>query len=840
MMSIRTILNGFIGITVAMLVGCGGGGGGGGGGSTPPEDITLGGTAAKGIIKGGNVVAEELDASGTVIRQVGSATTIADGSYSLTVGSTYGGGPIQVTISADANTEMKCDVPVGCGTRTDGLADTVNSTIIDFGEWYKPGSLTMKALVAEAAASDTIDVNITPYTNLAASRAMEAGTLDAAAVYNANSEVSVLLGGIDILNTKPLDITDVTAISGGDATEIAYAAFSAAIAALADASSGNPDIDGALAILSSSFNGGAIAADDGGADDATISLQEIIDGASSTLAQTGTGDTSGTVADLQADVTTAGAGGSVDPQPSPSAGDSNLAKVKAFVTDVRTWGTVIEEETRVKGDAFGQQVDLASDGADMSMDFMVSPAFDAALDAIAMKLEGNTSSDLSSYVTGSFPWDPQFSAGTISNSAGVVTISGGAIEGVTVNMTVQLPEDGATASSFTLGISSASFRSNKTDADITSGTITVNLATPYTVDWTAIDAGTALTPDITDGSISIDVSLTQKQGIDLMMMPVALDSPVTFAGTLSATLTNPIEDALGDITWITPSTLNLAGNVSDTAGNSLDANFAVNITNGDTFTPVGELPFGTVKAGLVTWSYTDVSLADGTDDTFTLVTPEYTLTIQWDSGTQAATVTENWGYGYSFTNSLSGGPFASVVVAANSASSPINWSLPYYIWVDGEGGYSIFNYTSVDFSVDGSVDGSLVDPDFVLEDANNWLAGTVGLDFVLQLSGLPEASVNISGTRTDFEAGNASITIAYGARQIVIAGDFAGSTATTPATGMGTVTITNQDSVSMVVDGDFEASTGDVMFNGQSYATISQMSNGLTKITYSDGTFETL
>lgn len=820
MMSMRTIINGFMGIAVAMLVGCGGGGGGGG--STPPENITLGGTAAKGIIKGGNVVAEELDASGSVIRQVGSATTIADGSYTLTVGSSYGGGPIQVTISADANTEMKCDVPAGCGPRSDGLADTVNPTVIDFSEWYKPGSLTMKALVAEAAANDTIGVSITPYTNLAASRAMDAGSLDAAAVYNANSEVSVLLGGIDILNTKPLDITDVTAISSGNATEVAYAALSAAIATLADTSSGNPDIEGALDDLSTSFSGGVIAAS---------SLQEIIDGASSTLAETGTGDTSGTLAAVQLDVDSAGAGGTVDPEPSPSAGDATLAKVKAFVSDFRTWGTVIEAETKAKGDAFEMQVNLASTAADMSQQFLLGPAFDGALDAIMQNFDGTeTSTNLTDYVLG-LPGDPQFSSGTISNASGVVTITNGVINGATVNLTVQLPADGSTASSFTLGITSASLRSAASDVDISSGSITFATATPYTVDWAAIDAGTAVEPDITGGSIDLDVSLTQKQN----EFDVALASAVTFAGNFAITLTNPTRDALGNINWITPSSLTLAGNVSTAAGESLDASFTVNVTNAATFTPVGELALGTPKVDMVTWSYTDVAPADGTDDTFTLVSPELTLTIQWAAGT--ATVTESWRYGY-VNSYVASGTYASISEAVTTLYTPINWYLAnvLYQWVDGEGEYYA-DLSGADYSMDGSVDGSLVDPEFVLEaDATDkWLDGTVGLNFALQLAGLPEASINISGDRTGFESGDATITIAYGVRQIVIDGSFSNTAST------GSVTITNQDGVTMSVEGLSDTSTGgDIKFNGTTYGTITELPSGLTKITYSDGTFETL
>jgi len=181
MRDVRMQFKGLMGLVVLLLVACGGGGGG----STPsPSAATLGGTAAKGIINKGIVVAEELAADGTVIAQVGSATTGADGSYTLAVGTNYAGGPILVTISTDDMTEMKCDVPANCGTRNDTIPDTTNPGIVDFGEWYKPGAgLTMTALVAEAADGDTIGVSITPYTDMATGLAMETNPLTTAAVY---------------------------------------------------------------------------------------------------------------------------------------------------------------------------------------------------------------------------------------------------------------------------------------------------------------------------------------------------------------------------------------------------------------------------------------------------------------------------------------------------------------------------------------------------------------------------------------------------------------------------------------------------------------------------------
>jgi hypothetical protein len=798
------------------LSACGGGGGGSdNGGNNGGGSATLSGNAVKGIIKNGNVVAEELNADKTVKAQVGSATTGADGSYSLTLNSSYTSGPIQITISADANTEMKCDIPAGCGTS------------VNFGDWYNPGAgnLTMTALVGEAAANTTISVNVTPYTDLAARRAKQSSTLDASVVDIANSEVNHLLGGIDILNTKPLDITDPTAIANGSGAQKAYAAYAAAIGVLADNTSGSPDINGALDTLASSFSDGTILADDTGAESGKYSLQEIINGASSTLSQAGTTDTSGTLTALQDDVNSAGTGGSVDPEADPTAGATALAKVKAFVSDVRTWGTVIEAETKAKGDAFDAQASLASDAANMSGEFLVGPAFDAAIQAISDNFDGTqTGTDLTTYGLG-------FTGGTINNTNGTITITDGLNGDVTVNMTAQVPTDGTTASSFTIGISSATFRSDATDADINSGTVTLTTATPYTLDINAINAGTATEPDISGGSLSLDVSLTQKQDAN----GTALAATVTFEGTLGASLVNAIQDSTtGDYTWITPKTLSLSGGVSTSDGNSLDFSLSADITNADSFTPVGGLSVGTTKSNIVTWSYSG--------DTFTAKTPEETLTITRDSTSGAATITETWTDGYTYSYTMTG-PYTSIdqAVAGSIGGTSFYWTVSYNytytIWVNGEGGYELDPnaVANMDLYSNGSLDGTLVDPDFVVEDSTHWLDATVGLSFHLQLAGLPEAYITISADRTAYQAGTGDITIAYGTRQIVVSGDF------TDTTGTGTVTVTNQNGVTMIItSNDMANGPGYIKYNGTTYATVEKLTNGMTKITYTDNTFETL
>ena len=821
-------------IIALVLSACNSGGGGGGPApATGVSGVTLGGSAVKGIIKNGVVKAEELNADKSVKAQVGSATTGADGSYSLTVNSSYTGGPIQITITADATTEMKCDVPppANCGTRSDGIADS--NTTVDFGEWYKPGvgNLTMTALVAEAATDDTLSVNVTPFTDMATRRAKEAATLDKTAVYDANSEVSVLLGGINILDTKPLDITNPTSISEGSATEKAYAALAAAIATLADSSSGKPDINGALDTLASSFTGGAMMADDGGTDASVISLKEIIDGAKSVLDEAGTVDTSGAIITNMQDALDSASGGVVDPEPSPTSGPITVDKIKTFVADVRTWGTVIDSELSTKANAFSDQADLASTAANASGELLMSPALNNVVEAIGGYIDGTYSdTDLSTYGLG-------FTSGTISSSGSTYTITDGVYDNgsgqtVTINLTGEVPLDGTTASSFTLGITSATLNSDAADAVINSGTITLTTASGYTIDWSAINDGTAAEPDISGGSIDFDLSLTQKQ--DQTGAPLA--ATVTFTGKLAVTLTNPIKDTNGDYIWITPKTLVLSGGASSSDGNSLDFTLSANVTNADTFVPHDNLSAGYVKSDIITWTYSDTDTVAG-NDTFTLTSPILNATVVWDSVSGNATITQSYSDGYVYHNTS--GPYASLTDAL-TGSSVLNdaynnfYYSGGYIWIDGEGGYTV-DITASNFAVDGSVDGVLVDPDFVLEDSTHWLDASVGLSFNLQLTDLPKASVTISADRTDYQSGNATLTIVYGTRKIAITGDFTDSTAT------GSVDVTNQDGVTMTISGaDLDAGTGSITYNGTTYATITSMSNGLTKISYSDGTFETL
>lgn len=166
-----------------ILIGCGGGGdgGGGGGGAT-----TISGVASKGPISGGTIKVYALNADGTEGSQLGTTTTTkADGSYSVNIGSYTGNVIVEVT----------------GGTYSDEATGNNN---LD-------NTNTFRA--ALSGVSGNISVAVTPLTEIAYQLIGPTLNID-----QANSLVSSMAGGVNIINTMPVNVTDSTASS--NATEV--------------------------------------------------------------------------------------------------------------------------------------------------------------------------------------------------------------------------------------------------------------------------------------------------------------------------------------------------------------------------------------------------------------------------------------------------------------------------------------------------------------------------------------------------------------------------------------------------------------------------------------------
>ncbi len=812
----------------------------GGGGSSDDDtqaDTSLSGTAAKGIIIQGLVTAAELNSDKTVKNaNVGTATTDNEGSYSLTLNGSYTGGPVKVSITATSSTRMVCDATSGCGTRTDSLTDPNGNNSIDFGEEYQPQNLNMSALLPSASNGESITVQITPFTDLAAQRALSAGVLDDTVIESANSEVSNLLGGIDILNTPPVDITDPSELQDASPTQETYAALLAAIAELApDDGNGQPDIEAALTALANDFAAdGTFSASDTANDPNTIALAEIIQEANDALQQVGAADTSGVLNTLQDDVAAAGSG-DIDPQPSPNAGDDNITKTKAFLADLRTWGVTIGNELDTPAQAFNDQIDLADQTREV-LSSATREAIDLGISAIIDFRDGSISS-LNDFVdaSGSNP----FTVGTLSSGTGTAGTEFH-LQGATVNvgnqtvsldMTLVAPDDGSNVTSFSFGVVSILAESSMEKIVVSSGSIDVVLEQATTIDF----ANDAPLP-IDTISLDFEATLTQKMVLDGAGAPVTATDPVSFTGTVTTTL-YPYIDAQDRLLSALPGSFSLGGTFSNTSGSSYDMNLTISLDNAATAQPVNTLlPLGSTYADnnngehLVEWSYSTVN----GQDRFDYSDPYYQYSAVYvvdGSGNAYVDISQIW-HGYAENSIL---PTSETSLVNYITNYGFQDSSPYSVEVSGQGTYLRDNAAVADFSTGGFISYTLDEHDIVWFDDQNPATGDIGLQFEAQFPNLPAATISFTGDVTGLDEGTATMTIAYGSRQLV----FSGSKDATNGEQV-SLTITNQDGVTLTAGNLVNLGTGtaDITINGVTVATITELGNGSIKVEYNDGTFE--
>ncbi len=160
------------------------------------------GVASKGPLSGATVTVYALENDGTVGMVLGTATTSSDGTYSLYIGG-YSG---NMLVTATGGSYL----------------DEATGLLIANPDTFRAGVVN---------ASGPTTANITPYTEIAV---RHAGSYAAANISSANIRVSNMLGGIDIINTTPSDVTDAASSSDPqDSIEygLASAAISQAVAA---------------------------------------------------------------------------------------------------------------------------------------------------------------------------------------------------------------------------------------------------------------------------------------------------------------------------------------------------------------------------------------------------------------------------------------------------------------------------------------------------------------------------------------------------------------------------------------------------------------------------------
>jgi hypothetical protein len=336
---------------------------------------------------------------------------------------------------------------------------------------------------------------------------------------------------------------------------------------------------------------------------------------------------------------------------------------------------------------------------------------------------------------------------------------------------------------------------------------------------------------VTDLTADLDATFTQY--VDANGSELA--SPISFTGNISLDLDRiPVVNDPEDLAL--PRTLSLSGTFSNTLGDSLTASLNVNVNNTLTFEFVGNsAPQGSLysvnhpgAATFVSWTYSDSDGVVGAD-TFSYEAPEYNISVYWNSVDEQATYSYSHIYdGINYSGSFTYDYIYSLNEALNFIYIPdVELAL-----IEGEGYYRA-NLANADFSVSGSSDGVLIEPEFTTETADNWIDAEVGLTFTAQLNGLPEARFNFVVDRSGYAAASSMLSISYGNRKIVFAANLSDDQAAS------TASITNQDGVVLNItnlqSAPFE---GVVSYNGIQYATITTTSSGYLRTTYTDGSFE--
>lgn len=821
-----------------LLTGCGGGGSGGGSSSNPPQQnpTTVSGTAVKGIVQQGLVTAIELDAAGNELEIVGSATTAGDGTYSLQLNEQYQGGIIKLTITANASTQMICDSYAGCNGAAFGSAISL------------PLDFSMHAVIPAVSEGTTVSSPISPLTHMVAARVLAQPQVDRAAILNAVSELNQLVG-VNVLETAIIDITNTSALAAASDNAKQLALFSAG---LADLLVNGGNISDQLNALANSFS-------DGEFDDAdAISIYEILNAVSGTFSQASfDGYLEDTVDDLQQVVAVVNSqieSGSYNPEPASNANASEVAQAKALITDARTFLDVIASDYEAPIDALELDKDtieqIISDQSSANL-MLLGEVLDQVildLDSRGFDLEQELQTP-GTYQTEIMDGDT--SIGTVtttieSTPLGLALALSGSLGSEPVNLDVFL------ATSITvddLGIEENEVRSLVALSDSLSLSGTIGDETT-TVIFEGVELAVAFVSEvdiILDDRVSEDQAAENIETLSLNGRVVITVDAAQFDGDIDLEMLrlNPGASFMGQV--ISLSRFYLSGVFSPAIGESFSASVEFNVSNAVQFDVLSFLEgerevYGTVRVEGLPEAYNDPHL--NTESILEAAQPTLDFdpdTFQWSASnclSQDCTyMTMSWSViespyivGTAYIHAE--GPEANLysqqffsdalplVEAQLGYSSALQWlNLDYMFYYSG-------NYY-VDYS-------ALIEHE---ESESNYLMGNLLVTVDADDSALPEATLTAIVNRSQYQGGEALITVAYAGQSFTL--DVAGNETETGI--VGNLALSNADGVelALVLDGQDDIS-GTATVNGTQVGVVETASNGLTLIRYNDGTFESL
>lgn len=788
------------------LIGCSSGGSSGG----AIFSASTSGVAAKGIIKHAIVTAHELNAAGSSVRTVGTGETDAFGKYTLTIGSSYTGGPLKLvlTTKSDGTTKMVCDVAAGCGA---GVA---------FGADYTLSSTFALTAYQQAVSNGAaVKTQITPYTNMAAARVqaqITAGsTLDNTLVANANSEVSQIVG-VDIANTEPVDITSASALAAASPEAMQYGAFNAGIGNVAFANA--TSFEAGIAAVASSFADGKFDASD------SVSIASIVAGVNTEAAATSALNTTTLTATLASITTNTSGTGDYDPAPATTATLTAVAQARGLVSQTRTWGTQIAA-LQTPADAFGLDINTAQavlNSTSSSLAGVFGEVLGGAMNKVNTQAASTGGLTATTY---SYPINYFTSAGQVSGAGSVTVVNNSgslklniasSVGGATTSaaVTTNIPNTILGQSSPVLDLAgltinvtgSSSMSSPAASFTLTNAAVSIALKTGKT-------SATATPVDI--ASIGFDGALSLAA------------SGVTFTGTgvIKAVANNNLA---GYVAPFSLSELSVSGTFTGSKG-SANATASVKFNNAATFDTIGFMNHQPVMWANQ-WQPND----------------PFGLAAAYAAATLAATGTADtlvWGYYDPYSNQSCGFgvnipsgvcvPGDQGVISQVTAALSANYTSPapsgvqnvYVNYSNSSGTYYNAMLTFLDF-----------------ESASNYANATITVSSNVSLTGNPAATLTVTanrtayGTSTNSVVGDVTAILSFNGQNVKFT---AANTAGAPTIGAGALTVTNPSGVKLVLNGTSGSPTGTVFVDTTQVGTVDSGS-GTPLIHYNDGTFESL
>jgi len=781
---------------------CGGGGGGKDDSPATPAVTKSVGVASKGILSGAVVRAYELAANGERLRAepVGEAKTDDNGRYELTIGAAYSGGPLLFELTGDAGTRMTCDVPVGCGT---GAAF---GTRVPVDAGFK-----LLAIVPSAASGQSLSVQLTPFTTMAARRALNDDRgVNANTVAQANSETSQLVG-VNILTTEPVDLT-----RDGEADDDAkvYAAFLAGVGSLAYSRPGG--LNQLIEDLGETFADGAFAADD------KVTIQDLVTAVRTTAAATQLRDKLPSKVSQALEVIEAGiVDGGYDPEPSPVANDTALAKGKALVKEARTLLTsvaALEEPV----DALGADAHTAARVLSQEVIALAELAA-KVVDYVALEAPSETSvvvelQDRAGEPVGTLLLE-------VSESDAGTEIAVSSIElpgGVKLELLLKIDQKfndvvGGEAIEFDRMAISLSGYLESAGARLDLAEVGVDIVLKEAVSHDLETGEFSRQPQISTASLVGELAITAK------------DSGARFKGVAGLSVVGL--DTPNAYNEISLQRVSLLGSFSSPDKGEFSAKVALNIDNAasfDTFAYLAHDP------EIYMYERFDV------DDTARALAEQAT-----------AAVSASFIYSYHYRSydgdtivwfdrsgvggvvSLGGDPLGVAAYATNLAQERVaEWGFPtaeirnIELWHAtphdmANGGEQIWVGATVDIG------------DF--ENADYFARGSLSLTLDLALQGHPQTTATATVNRTGFDSGDAQVTFSHGGRQWTI------STRKPSGEKVSAIEIANPDGVTMAIDHPRDGSyDGNITVDGERVGRLETTGNGLVLIRWADGTFESL